>query len=152
MGDLVIVNLLSAVAKGKQDREERFNDQHDFVARMRELFDNPASFPRNSGQLFDELKALGLDSVSAIDKDLLGHGSDYKPRSRTLLERLKRFAEVDAGSSDCLLVLLLDKRLEEVLANHKVGRGRGRPPRIYSVAKGFQAMQSEQRRPPILPG
>ena len=151
MGDVVIVNLLSAVNKGKRDREEQFNDQHDFVAMMRELSDNPASFPRNSGQLFAELKVLGLDSVATITKDLLVNGTDYRSRSRTLLERLKRYVEVDADSSDCLLVLLLDKHVKEVLANHKVGRGRGRPPRIYSVARGFQTMQSEQRRLPIPP-
>ena len=146
MGDHVIVNLLSAVANRKKDREIPFNDAFELVYKMRDKFDNPRTFWRHSGQLFDELKNLGLDSEADIGHKLLGGGTGYKAHSRVLLDKFKRYLKrqnsefgLDPDSSDCLLVLVLEKYAGRVVANH-AGRV-GAAPRILSMARAFSEMK-----------
>lgn len=145
MGDFVIVNLLSAVANRKKDWEVPFNDAFELVYKMRDKFDNPTDFSRHSGQLFDELKSLGVDSEAAIGHKLLG-GTGYKVRSRALLDKFRRYLkrqnsefDLDPDSSDCLLVLVLEKYAHQIVTNH-AGRV-GASPRILSMARAFSEMK-----------
>jgi ppGpp synthetase/RelA/SpoT-type nucleotidyltranferase len=148
-GDTVIEGLLSVVAARRQAAGAPFNDQYDFVARIRDRFTDVASFAQHAGQLFEELKSLNLDSPTAMERAGL-LANDHDRRSRELVREFQAFLrrrqddfEVDDDTSDRLLMLLLDKRADDVIQNHRVGRGYGRAPRIYSVAMRFRDMRSE---------
>jgi hypothetical protein len=62
-GDAVINLLLMANAERLSQVQGTFVDVHDFVHRMRERFPDAASFATNSGQLFNDLVGLGLDTL-----------------------------------------------------------------------------------------
>ena len=146
-GDTIVAQALQAVEERRTETEGEFEDVYDFVARTRSKFENTPSFPENAGQLYDECVALGLDSPRKIDEALLK--GEYKARAKELVEKLVSFVatlppgqlEIDAASSDRLLVLLLERYGDRVRSRHPAGRGRGRGPRILSVEKRFQEMQ-----------
>jgi hypothetical protein len=155
-GDDVINLLLIANAQRLSQFQGAFVDVHDFVYRMRERFPDAPSFATNSGQLFTDLVALGLDTPQKIERELFDEAAIE--RSRELAEALAQYlvahadevVVVDPDSSDRLLMLLLEKRAQEVLDRHPAGRGLGRPPRIASVARRFlelteRAAQGEGR-------
>lgn len=145
-GDDVINLLLMANADRLSQVQGTFIDVHDFVYRMRERFPDAGNFATNSGQLFSDLVALSLDTPQRIDEALIDESAIE--RSRELVEELARYLEaqadevvvVDPDSSDRLLMLLLEKRGQEVLERHPAGPGLGRPPRIASVARRFLEM------------
>ena len=93
---------------------------------------------------------MGLDSPATIEAELL-YG-DYLGRSSGLLKELKaqcegeprRVVSVDPVTSDALLVLLLEKKASEIERRHPVGRGRGRPLRIRSLATRFLQMDQAE--------
>jgi hypothetical protein len=151
-GDVVIKQLFDANAervKEVQQDEVAFQDEYDFVARMRDLFPDRKEFARNAGQLFEDLVELKYDTKAKIRSRFLTDG--YAGRSATLLEQLRKYmlqqndvtVQIEPDSSDALLVLLLDAYLDEVLNLHPTGRGRGRPPRIASFATRFKQMKDQ---------
>jgi ppGpp synthetase/RelA/SpoT-type nucleotidyltranferase len=151
-GDVVIKQLFDANAERLAKRAGEgvvFQDRHDFIARIRDHFPASTDFGSYAGQLFDDLMALGLNSPAAIKQSLLSES--YQELSATLLAALQQYlvnhhddvVELQASSSDPLLMLLLNDRLDQVLARHPMGRGRGRPPRIASVAARFRDMREQ---------
>ncbi|GAH41709.1 unnamed protein product, partial [marine sediment metagenome] len=149
-GDVVVKQLFDSNAERlaqHADAAARFQDVYDFVARVRGQFPEATDFGTNAGQLYEDLVALGIQSPADIERELLQ--GDYHAHAGDLLDRLPRrmqaqgdtTVELEPTSSDPLLMLLLDKRLDRVLGQHPMGRGRGRPPRIASVAARFRDMQ-----------
>lgn len=140
-GDNIIETLLAATDARLAITQGTFKDQWDFVARARRAFPRARDFGTHSRQLYDELMALGYDTPERIH-ELAGDGGI--DRAEVLLRDLQAHLDatqdtvvrqLDPESSDPLLMLLLDAHLDEVLARHPAGRGRGRPPRIASVAR-----------------
>jgi ppGpp synthetase/RelA/SpoT-type nucleotidyltranferase len=145
-GDGIINGLLMANERRLAQTQGEFLDVHDFVVRMRDSLSDVPDFSANSGQLYEELLALGLNTPGRIAEALFGE--DPSQTSLELAERLKHHLEerqdevvsVDPGSSDRLLMLLLLDRAQAVIERHPAGRGQGRPPRIASVARRFLEM------------
>jgi ppGpp synthetase/RelA/SpoT-type nucleotidyltranferase len=150
-GDIVIASLLAEKERRSTGNAGAFIDEYDFVARMRERFPHATDFGANAGQLYEELVASGMDTPQKIEQELLRDGQD---KAETLLQQLIKHMQahndvtvwIEPESSDQLLVLLLEKHLDEILARHPTGRGMGRPPRIVSFAKRFQDMKAAQSR------
>lgn len=160
-GDVVIKQLFAANTeriKQAQDDAAPFQDVYDFVARIRDDFPDTSDFGSNAGQLFEDLIALGFDTPSKVRDQFLT--DDYIGRSAHLLGQLQQYLEqqhddtvqVESQSSDSLLVLLLDTHGDQVLGQHPMGRGRGRPPRIASFANRFKQMKDQQPVAPPPPG
>jgi len=120
---------------------------------MRERFSDVPNFSANSGQLYEELVAFGLNTPGRIEEALFV--GDASGNSLQLAERLRNYLDerhddvvsIDSGSSDRLLMLLLSNRAQAVLDRHPAGRGQGRPPRIASVARRFLEMNSSDEPP-----
>jgi hypothetical protein len=153
-GDIVIKQLVEANAERiKQARNEAvpFQDVYDFVARMRDEFADLANFGRNAGQLFEDLVSLGFETPEKVREHFLTE--HYAERSSGLLRQLEQYlrqqndntVQVEAWSSDALLVLVLDSHTEGIIALHPLGRGRGRAPRIATFAHRFRQMKEHQR-------
>lgn len=141
-GDTTITQLLKATEQRLEHLKGKFVDEYDFVARVRGKFKDTPEFGLNASQLLSELQAQGLDTPEKIEMDLLT--GNYEQRSLDLLNSyLRKWAGEDVvadpvvGSSDHLLMLLLEKHDGDVLKRHPTGRGMGRPSRIVSIAKRF---------------
>lgn len=151
-GDSTIVNLLQATDTRLATNEGEFKDQWDFVARARRFFPEADDFGAHSGQLFAELLSEGLDTPQKIKERLLPD-SDAVTRAYTLLSAFQEHLEgdevvrrVESSSSDPLLMLFLDQYADKVLERHPGGRGKGRPPRVASIARRFLEMQRQDDR------
>lgn len=151
-GDLVIKQLFDANAervKQAQDNAATFQDVYDFVARMRDDFPTCTQFGNNAGQLYEDLMDLTISTPALVRDQFLTAG--YEARSTQLLSQLTEYVQsthddtvaVEPLSSDALLVLVLDSRVDDVLNLHPMGRGRGRPPRIASFAARFKSMKEQ---------
>lgn len=142
-GDVLVETVMEAQEQRQSAIEGEFQDEYDFVVRMRGKFPNATKFAEHAYQLYEELLAFGFDSPGAIESGLLG--ADYLTHSSRLVEDLKSRREtetptivaVDPESSDALLVLLLEKKAREIELRHPAGRGRGRPSRIRRLAHRF---------------
>jgi ppGpp synthetase/RelA/SpoT-type nucleotidyltranferase len=142
-GDEIISQLLDATLSRLQEQTGDFQDVFDFAARLRTVFSG-ANLSINAGQLFEEIKLLRLDSP---EKLRLAIGADrFTPEAaKVSLNAFNGFLrtndregyELDENSSDLLLALLFDKYAGQIEANHLAGRGRGRPPRIRSLATRY---------------
>jgi ppGpp synthetase/RelA/SpoT-type nucleotidyltranferase len=148
-GDTTIVTLLEATDARLAANEGEFKDTWDFVARARRFFPEANDFGAHSGQLFDELLAEGVDTPDKLKQQLVPDANAVK-RAYELLAAFQEHLggddvvrRVEASSSDPLLMLLLEKHASDVLTRHPGGRGRGRPPRIASVARRFIEMQEQ---------
>lgn len=149
-GDISIRQLLTATDKRLEERTGPFVDVHDFVARLRNVLPGTAaSFGDNAGQLLDELQRLGLDTPEKVREALL-RGANPETRGKGILEQLQQHLNdagdktiVNPASSDLLLVLLLEARFAEIMAAHPLGRGKGRPSRLISLARRFKEMQEK---------
>lgn len=159
-GDLVIKQLFDANAervKQAQDNATPFQDVYDFVARMRDDFPTCTQFGNNAGQLCEDLIALNVNTPALVRAQFLTAG--YADKSVTLLNQLIAYVQaqhdaavtVEPLSSDALLVLVLDSRIDDILNLHPMGRGRGRPPRIASFATRFKAMKQQAAAAAALP-
>lgn len=146
-GDLTIKRLLAETEERLSHRIGEFDDVYDFVARMRKEFDENIDFSSNAGQLYDELEALGMKSPEAIREALVTSGGELKDVCKTEFDRLKQYETsisrdfLEDNSSDLLLSGLLKERVNEVLARHPMGRGKGRPSRLAQIAKMYKEMQ-----------
>jgi ppGpp synthetase/RelA/SpoT-type nucleotidyltranferase len=149
-GDVVIKALLDANRERVANSETPFGSEFDFMARMQRQFPDTTQFHVHAAQLFNVLLEFGLDSPSKIREAILGEGDGYKARASELADQLDGYIEslgdnvvaVEKETSDLLAVLLLDRKLDDLLALYPVGRGMGRPMRLVSLAKRFEAMRS----------
>lgn len=148
-GDGIVKSIFEAkeIRQSAYDLETiEFDDEYDFVARMRTKFPNTSKFAENAYQLYEELIAFGLDSPEKIKEELLQ--DEYDTRAHVLLMDLEDFCNkeqpivvtVDFQSSDRLLVLFLEKYASQVEFRHPAGPGCGRPARIRSLATRFRKM------------
>ena len=147
-GDELIKTLLDANRERVAETDTRFGSQFDFMARMQKQFPEATDFHVHAAQLYDVLLQLDLDSPTKIRDAILENG--YQQRAEDLLTQLQahiagagdEVVSVEPATSDQLVVLLLDKKLDEVLKLYPTGQGKGRPRRIVSLAKRFEAMKS----------
>ncbi len=150
-GDTVITETLDAVEVRQKQNKSVFEDEYDFVVRMRELFPKAENFAANAGQLYHVCVKLGLDSPDKI-KELLGWQNDTAQKAMQRAQQLAAEVnsnqniqlEIDPLSSDQLLVLLLADigRVDMLKERYPSGRGVGRAPRFLSVAKQLQDLPS----------
>ncbi len=150
-GDTIINQTLEAVAVRHKQLQSAFEDEYDFVARMRPLFPDASNFAINAGHLFKACVKLGLDTPEKIKDELKWDGSTAET-GKIVAERLAKVVnsedatqlEIDPLSSDQLLVLLLrdDSLVEKLKVHHPSGRGIGRGPRVLSVAKRLQDLKT----------
>ncbi len=153
-GDVVIKALLDANRERVATSETPFGSEFDFMARMQRQFPDATRFHVHAAQLFNVLLELDLDSPSKIRDAILGEGDGYKARARKLADDLGSYIDtmndgvvaVEKDTSDLLALLLLDKRLDDLLAQYPVGRGMGRPMRLVSLAKRFQLSREPEAR------
>lgn len=145
-GDLTIKRLLAETEERLSHRTGEFDDVYDFVARMRKEFDNSSDFSSNAGQLYDELEALGMRSPEAIREGICKGGSTLSVTCKNEYDLLREFDTrtgrelLEDGSSDVLLVGLLKEKVDDILARHPMGRGKGRPSRLAQIAKMYKEM------------
>jgi len=146
-GDIVIEQTLNAVEMRQKQNTADFQDEYDFVVRMRPVFPRAENFATNAGQLYEVCIRLGLDSPDKIKQALNWQdGTDQK--GIALAQQLAAVVnpnqniqlEIDSLSSDQLLVLLLEDhaRVDKLRELYPSGRGVGRAPRFLSVAKQLQ--------------
>jgi ppGpp synthetase/RelA/SpoT-type nucleotidyltranferase len=154
-GDSTIVNLLEATDGRLAANEGEFKDQWDFVARARRFFPKADDFGAHSGQLFAELMAEGIDSPQKL-RDRLITDDAAAGNAYAVLDAFQSHIEgddvvrrVEPSSSDPLLMLFLAQFAENVLERHPGGRGKGRPPRIASIARRFIDMREQGGREPL---
>lgn len=148
-GDVVIKALLDANRERVANSETPFGSEFDFMARMQRQFPDAKRFHLHAAQLFNVLLELGLDSPSKIREAVLGEGDAYKARAKELADGLAGYldatadsvVEVEDDTSDLLAVLLLDRKLDELLELYPIGRGMGRPMRLVSMAKRLKDMR-----------
>lgn len=147
-GDTIVNQTLDAVARRQKENQDEFEDEYDFVARMRSLFPDADNFATNAGQLYEGCVKLGLDSPEKI-KQALNWNDDTAANGKTKAEQLAETVnaddsqlEVDPQSSDQLLVLLVDdaERRNQLRAHYPSGRGKGRATRLISLAKRVEDM------------
>lgn len=142
-GDATITRLLAANATRLQERTGDFEDVHDFVARLRQYFPD-ADLSVNAGQAFDEARLLGLMSVGALQSALGAEALDQQVAQRRIAA-YNAFLDQNGGgehalnpvSADLITVSMLERFVDRINENHPAGRGKGRPSRIYYLAKNY---------------
>jgi len=147
---------INLVLKAAQDRQSlntaEFEDEYDFVVRMRTDFPAATNFGRNAGQLYELCGRLGLNSPDKIKKALSWNNqsaTNGKQLAEEVAARINSDDEtqlkIDAEGSDQLLVLLLTPdRISEIKGLYPSGRGVGRAPRFLSVAKHLKQLTPKQ--------
>lgn len=139
-GDEVISRLLEANLARLEELTGDFEDAFDFVARLRGDFPD-ADLSVHAGQLFEETQVLGYTSPEKL-KSGIGEGNFKPDVAKEKIADFNRYLQqrgdvdylLDENSSDLILILVLEKCADKIEANHPAGRGKGRPPRIRSVA------------------
>lgn len=143
-GDVIINQTLHAVANRQSTNTDKFEDEYDFVTRMRELFPHASSFASNAGQLYDVCTKMELDSPEKIRKSIQYDEATTPDAAKQEAETLAVRIAADGGqtkvepeSSDQLLILLLkdEDRVTKLKEHYPSGRGVGRAPRFLSISK-----------------
>ena len=133
-GDTIVNLTLDAVEGRQLENQAEFEDEYDFVARMRRLFPDAETFATNAGQLYEACVKLGLDSPQKIKNALSwqdGTPQAGKERAQQLADVVNvdpaTQLDIDPLSSDQLLVLLLadETRVEQLKRHYPSGRGIG---------------------------
>jgi ppGpp synthetase/RelA/SpoT-type nucleotidyltranferase len=144
-GDITIKRLLEETDSRLKDRTGQFSDVYDFVARMRKELDLGPEFSSNAGQLFEELMTLNLKTPEAIRGKVLDNNENLPQYCQNQYEILKEIFKKDQtsinledGSSDILLAGILKNTVDEILKNHPMGRGMGRPSRLAQIANAYR--------------
>jgi ppGpp synthetase/RelA/SpoT-type nucleotidyltranferase len=147
-GDIVINQTLEAVEERQKQNKDAFEDEYDFVARMRPLFPEATNFATYAGQLYEACLKLGLNSPDKIRNALHWQEGVTPAQGLQLAQAVAAFIqghgqvqlEVDPLSSDQLAVLLLDNegRVAQLRELYPAGRGIGRATRLMSLAKQVQ--------------
>lgn len=140
-GDGLVQVLLNATNSRLEATTGEFTDQWDFIARMKTWFPASSNFGKHSGQLYDEMRSLGLRSPDEVRRALFDglDDTEIEPRARGILERVAAsvgdaVVYFDADTSDPLMVAFLVEYAPSVCERHPAGRGMGRPWRIRSAA------------------
>jgi ppGpp synthetase/RelA/SpoT-type nucleotidyltranferase len=115
VGDGTIASLFAETERRQKEQGGAFADVYDFVARLRGWFPG-VDFGRNAGALFESLQPIRLVSPDSIRKLIdapepmteLARGATEAFAARLQSGSETRF-NLDANSSDLLLVLLLPK-------------------------------------------
>jgi ppGpp synthetase/RelA/SpoT-type nucleotidyltranferase len=149
-GDITIKSLLDAADFRLKDSSGEFADVHDFVVRVRDLLMLDHKFSKNAGQLYDELSHLKINTPEKIKQQLeILKDDKIDPEILSEFSSLKKYAsekeydfELEEGTSDILLIALLNKHCPTIIANHPTGRGYGRPSRLANIARAYNAMKS----------
>lgn len=148
-GDVMISQLLAANEAREDEPDTAFQDVHDFVARIRSNYE-VRDFSKYSGQLFEQIASLSLTDPEALVRSIEAHNQSMaNQRIASFNTYLARKVDLKLGmdnqSSDILLIQLFEKLLSQIIASHKgrVGRGRGRPSRLYRLAKHYQDFAEE---------
>jgi len=149
-GDGIIEQLLTEVKNRQLSQETAFSDEYDFVARMKDKFKEVTYFQGNAKQLFDELsRYLKIDSPKRVTEKYLTNG--YYKKAMDIIDNVNAYVKgiaddtsMDPNSSDVLLALVLEKEADQILLNHAAGQGKGRPPRIASVARRYRDMRQSK--------
>ena len=145
-GDVIINQTLLAVANRQAENTDKFEDEYDFVTRMRALFPRAGKFAANAGQLYDVCGKLGLDSPDKI-RQAIQYDNNTPDNALREAETVAGKVAADGGqtrvetdTSDQLLILLLkDKdRVAKLKELYPSGRGVGRAPRFLSIAKRME--------------
>lgn len=143
-GDVMISQLLAANEARADEPDSAFQDVHDFVARVRTNYE-VRDFSKHSGQLFEQICSLSLTDPEALTRSIEAHNQNFaSQRISAFNTYLARKGDINIGldsqSSDIVLVQLFEKELPQIIASHKgrVGRGRGRPSRLYRLARHYQ--------------
>ncbi|MCE0974749.1 GTP pyrophosphokinase [Pseudomonas putida] len=151
-GDITIKRLLQETDSRLKDRTGEFADVYDFVARMREELNLASGFSANAGQLFDELIDLGLKTPEAISLKVKGNEEKSVAEiSKEEYAKLKSHLAntqpelLEDESSDVLLAGILKSCTSEILANHPMGRGMGRPSRLVQIANAYRKMMNPEK-------
>lgn len=140
-------------------RARQFRDVHDFVSRMQD-YQNQAmpNFAKNSGQLFDLIEDLNLNTPLRLEGALAPFEVENLRREADRFARYltdKGFPTLasDSASSDLILLRMFNGKLDDILELHKdrVGRGRGRPTRLYRLARHYKEWKQPQGQDTVLP-
>ncbi len=150
LGDEAISALLDQVNKRLQAQQGPFRDVQEFIGRMGGSIKG-VDFSQNAGQLHEVLTTLELNTPDAV-RELIGDPAKQALAIKTIGDFNAYLAEreedrrMDAATSDVVLINLLQERCKDVLESFRgrVGQGRGRPKRLYSIAKRFQAWREHQ--------
>lgn len=143
-GDAVITRLLAATEARLESNKGEFVDVHDLVAQLRSSFP-AADLAVNAGQAYDEARLLDLVSTTAI-KERLGEEALDASVAEDRIERFNDFLARDGSvayslnkhSADVLIVAMLHALAPQIEANHPISRGKGRPPRVFHLARLYQ--------------
>lgn len=149
LGDVAISSLLSEVGQRLAVQQGPFADVQDFIGRLNGLFPG-IDFSQNVGQLFEVLQELGLDTPDAargviVDPaGILSAQAEIEALNAYLSER-EESPRMESNSSDVALILLLRNRCQGVLDSFRgrVGQGRGRPKRLYSLAVRYKKWREQ---------
>ncbi len=151
-GDAAITRLLAANIARMTEQTGDFTDVHDFVARLRPYFPE-ADLSVNAGLSFDEAQALELTSIERIRAKLGDAALDPAVASAKiaafngwLADQSQSELSLNPASADLFTIAMLDAFVAEIVSNHAGGRGKGRPPRMFYLAKAYQSFL-EQPRP-----
>lgn len=154
-GDAAITRLLAANAARMQENVGDFVNVHDFVARLRPFFPE-ADLSVNAGQAFDAVTEQGLNSVVAL-KANLGEEALSAAAAAKRIEAFNRYlTSVDSAeyslnpaSADVLTVGVLHKFAGVIFDRHPSERGKGRPARIFYIARLYdrfmESLKSSER-------
>jgi ppGpp synthetase/RelA/SpoT-type nucleotidyltranferase len=152
-GDEVISRLLEANIARLEAQTGEFAGVHGFIARLRSLFPR-VDLSTHAGQLFEEIESLGFTSLEELLEEI-GEAELSPENAEKQFDDFNSYLknapdgqeyQLDRNSSDLILVLLLNKYFERIEANHPIGRGKGRPPRIRSIATHYRDYKGGQRR------
>ncbi len=153
-GDQTITRLLAEVGKRIETQEGAFRDVQDFVGRMAKDF-HGIDFSRNVGQLYDVLASLELTTPAIVRAAICDDTGPARAQGdikdfNAYLAKEDNGLQLDPATSDLALVTLLRHRCDGVLESYrgKVGAGRGRPTRLYSLAKRYQRWRAEGQKKP----
>lgn len=140
-GDAAITRLLAANAARMQENVGDFVDVHDFVARLKPYFPD-ADLSVNAGQAFDAIIEHGLNSVVRL-KAQVGNEVLDPVIAASRIEAFNRYlATVESdeyalnpASADVVTVAVLHKFAGAIFERHPAERSKGRPARIYYIAR-----------------
>lgn len=147
LGDGTIANLFAETERRQKEQGGAFTDVYDFVARVRGWFPG-LDFGRHAGALFLSLQPLRLSTPDSIYKQLGALEPLTEPGqlavdafAASLAARGETRFELDRGSSDLLLVLLLPKIAKHLAASTAEALTDGAT-RVRWFAERFQELQS----------
>jgi hypothetical protein len=146
-GDAAITRLLAANIARMTEQTGDFTDVHDFVARLRPYFPI-ADLSVNAGLAFDEAQALALTSIDRIRAQLgddalspviaqqrIGEFNAY------LATQSQSELSLNPVSADLFTIAMLNGHVDAIASNHAGGRGKGRPPRMFYLARAYQGFR-----------